>query len=479
MELTQYLTIARRWWWLLVVSAAIGGGVAFGLGSRTTPSYSAAATLFVQPQTAATAAAAPTTLTAAQITTSEQLATTFAELVTVRPVLEDAIELGNFDLSVRVLERRVTVIDIQGTSLLRVLATAPNPNEARDIANVVAQAFIDSDVAEFARGTATVKIVEPAIAPIGSLSERSTLNIVLGAMLAAMAAAALVLVLESLNTTIRGADDVSELTGLPTLGHLQRFNTGRSGDRRLEVVLRPNSGVSEEYRAIRTNLTAKLNLADETPLLVIASPARGDGKTTTAANLAVVFGLAGRRVALVDTDLREPSLHSVFQLDNSIGLTTLLTSDVAEADSVIQSSVRLNVSVLTSGPPTSNPSELLGSRRMQEVLDTLRQSFDVVLFDSPPALSVTDASVLAAMTDGTLLVIRPEQTRRRELLAALENLTQSGRPALGVILNQVRRGDMRNLYSRRGTYPVLQAVSSNDDLPAAGDPVAERRAESS
>lgn len=478
MELTQYLTIARRWWWLLLVSAVIGGGVAFGLGSNSTPSYSAAATLFVQPQ--APAAAAANTLTAAQITTSEQLATTFAELVTVRPVLEDALEqLGDFDLSVRVLERRVTVADVQGTSLLRVQATAPDPNEARDIANVVAQAFIDSEVAAFARDTATVKIVEPAIAPVVSLSESSTLNIVLGAMLAAMAAAALVLVLESLNNTIRGADDVSELTGLPTLGHLQRFNAGRSGSRRLEVVLRPNSGVSEEYRAIRTNLTAKLDLADGTPLLVIASPARGDGKTTTAANLAIVFGLAGRKVALVDTDLREPSLHSVFQLDNSIGLTTLLTSDTAEPDSVIQSSVRSNVSILTAGPPTSNPSELLGSQRMQEVLDSLRQDFDVVLFDSPPALSVTDASVLAAMTDGTILVIRPEQTRRRELLAAVENLTQAGQPTLGVILNQVRRGDMRNLYSRRGTYPVLQAVSNNDDRPAIGESVAERRAESS
>ena len=171
------------------------------------------------------------------------------------------------------------------------------------------------------------------------------------------------------------------------------------------------------------------------------------------ANLAVVFGLAGHRVCVIDTDLRRPTIHRVFGLENGEGLTNLLLARESDIDRSIQRSVYTNVSVVTAGPLPPNPSELLGSARMLEVLQRIRDRYDIVILDSPPALVVTDASVLATLVDGLVLVARAGKTRRGALRATVEELAQSGRPIAGVILNLVGMREAGYYYYAYGrTY---------------------------
>lgn len=207
----------------------------------------------------------------------------------------------------------------------------------------------------------------------------------------------------------------------------------------LITVSEPRSPVSEAYRTLRTNLDfAGLDQALET--LVITSAAGGEGKSTTLANLAVVSAQAGRKVVLVDADLRRPMLHQVFDLDNERGLTTVMMDESALASPPLQETGIEGLSVLTSGPLPPNPADLMGSRRMEEVIATLVEGADQVLFDTPPVVAVTDAAVLATKVDGVLLVVSAGKTRREYARTAVQRLEQINARLVGTVLTNVEMG---------------------------------------
>src|SRR5690606_18837551 len=181
-----------------------------------------------------------------------------------------------------------------------------------------------------------------------------------------------------LDDTVKSPEQASEITGLPALGRIEQFEKSKTPRDQLQSAHRPRSTVAEAYRAARTNLSYAIDLGRDRRLVLVTSPGPGEGKTTTVANLAVVFGLAGHRVCVVDTDLRRPTLHRVFGLENGEGLTNLLLTREPDIDRSVQRSVYTNVSVVTAGPLPPNPSELLGSARMQEVMERLRARFDIV-----------------------------------------------------------------------------------------------------
>ncbi|HLH73360.1 MAG TPA: CpsD/CapB family tyrosine-protein kinase [Chloroflexota bacterium] len=198
----------------------------------------------------------------------------------------------------------------------------------------------------------------------------------------------------------------------------------------------PRSPVSEAYRQLRTNIQFySLDRAVQTVLVTSASP--DDGKSTTLANLAVTFAETGRGVLAVDCDLRRPSLHTFFGLSNDVGLTTLIREERTVADVVVDTEVP-NLRILPSGPLPPNPAELLGSQRMERVIETLRGMADVILFDSPPMIAVTDAAVLGAKMDGVLLVVSVNKTKRDHVSRAKRLLEKVNAKVLGVVLNNVK-----------------------------------------
>ena len=205
----------------------------------------------------------------------------------------------------------------------------------------------------------------------------------------------------------------------------------------LVTVTESRSPISEAYRTLRTNLDfAGLDRALKT--LVITSAGMSEGKSTTLANLAIVSAQAGRRVILVDADLRRPSLHQIFGLANDAGLTTMMMDDAALASPPLSQTKVEGLSVLTSGPLPPNPAEVMGSRRMEEIIAALAERADQVLFDTPPVVAVTDAAVLATKVDGVLLVVSAGHTRRDHARAAIQRLQQINARLVGAVLTNVQ-----------------------------------------
>jgi len=195
----------------------------------------------------------------------------------------------------------------------------------------------------------------------------------------------------------------------------------------------PRSPAAEAYRTLRTNLTfAGLDKPIET--LVVTSAAPGEGKSTTLANLAVTMAQGERRTILVDADLRRPSLHEIFEVSNSRGLTTMFVEQEALEDPPLVESGVENLLLLPSGPLPPNPADLLGSHRMEEVIGVLRERADLVLFDAPPVIAVTDAAVLGTKVDGVLLVVRAGHTRREHAQRAKELLERVRVRVIGAVL---------------------------------------------
>lgn len=205
----------------------------------------------------------------------------------------------------------------------------------------------------------------------------------------------------------------------------------------------PRSPASEAYRTLRTNLSF-YSLDDPLQTLVVTSPAPDEGKSTTIANLAVTIAQGGRRTILVDCDLRRPSLHDYFSLQNDVGLTTTVLDEAA--DLRLQDTGVENLSLLSSGPKPPNPADLLGSRHIDRVLDLLKEQADMVLLDAPPVLGVTDAAVLGAKADGVLLVVSAGKTRRDHAERARDLLEKARVRIVGVALTNASQEDTLASY---------------------------------
>ena len=293
-------------------------------------------------------------------------------------------------------------------------------------------------------GVNSIRVVEPASLPIVPIGPNKGMTILLAAAIGLLLALGAAFLLDYLDDTIKTPEDVQSATHLATLGAIARI-AGETVAEKLITILQPKSPNAEAYRVLRTNLL--FSAVDNPPrTLLITSASPGEGKSTTLANLGVVMAQQGQRVILVDSDLRRPTLHRLFQAPNAAGLTNALLHDQPSAAPFLQATLVDNLSLLTSGPLPPNPAELLGSARFGELLRDLQQHADVVLLDSPPALAVTDAPVLARQVDGVLLVVDAGATRRQWAANAQETLSKVGAKVLGVAINRLKPGSSGYYY---------------------------------
>ncbi|MCT4777078.1 MULTISPECIES: CpsD/CapB family tyrosine-protein kinase [Exiguobacterium] len=212
--------------------------------------------------------------------------------------------------------------------------------------------------------------------------------------------------------------------------HIQYDKTGRE----LITVLKPKSPISEQYRTIRTNLEFTA-VDDDLQTMVITSASSGEGKSTTSSNLAVVYAQQGKRVLLVDCDMRRPTAHFTFRLSNGIGLSTVLAKKTTVEKATHSTQIE-NLDLIAAGPIPPNPSELLSSKMMDRVLEELRANYDIVILDAPPMMQVADTRLLARKVDGVVLVVGCDKSDRQMVVKAKEQLTLAEAHILGVVLNK-------------------------------------------
>jgi succinoglycan biosynthesis transport protein ExoP len=280
------------------------------------------------------------------------------------------------------------------------------------------------DASTSAQGSITV--IAPATPPTQPLRPSLLLSILLGLIAGGVGGIGMAFLFEHLDTTLHSSRQIAEAAGLALLG---RIPAARRPKRSL---FRPNSPQAEALRQLRTNLLAQKPLP-RTLLLTSARP--GEGKSTIVSNLATIFAQTRERVVVVDADMRLPALHTIFDLSNTTGLSSVL-SQQATVEDAVQLSSYPGVWIITSGPQPQNPAELLGSPQMSVFLRQLAMQFDAVLIDAPSMLAVTDAAVLAPLADAVVLVAGRGQVRREDVEAACRQLTLVDAHTLGLVVNQ-------------------------------------------
>lgn len=325
-----------------------------------------------------------------------------------------------------------------------------------------------------------VRIIDQALMPDGPFSPSLRKDLTYGLLLGLLFGVGAALIIEFLDRTVKAPEEIERRFGLPTLAAIQdiadvgktygysaygygygdtpsgeqpRVRPGRkaaapagwlekkkgtpTATPQIELVPheRPRTLISEAYRSLRTALL--LSSARELKVVAVTSAVAGEGKTATASNLAVVLAQLGRPVLILDCDLRKPRLHQVFNVSNRLGLVNQLTG-TAEMDAVILPTEVPNLWVLPSGPTPPNPSELLSSERMRELLRTLRGRFDYVIIDTPPALAVTDSTLVGVLVDGVVLTLRSNKVTREEVRLVRDRLRKADVKILGAVLNRYR-----------------------------------------
>ena len=291
-----------------------------------------------------------------------------------------------------------------------------------------------------------LSVVEPAVPPLDAASPRPLVNAALAGMLAVLVVGAIALAWDQLDDTVKVGNDIETLLGYAPIATIpQMAGRNREPFYRLVTVLSPLSPAAEAFRSLRTNLAFS---SIDAPIrsIVVTSGAGGDGKSTVAANLAVVLAQEGRKVLLVDADLRRPTLHEVFRASQAVGLTSLLNHPEMTLTHVSFATEVEGLRLITSGVLPPNPVELLGSHRMEAVIKDLLSSADVVIIDTPPTGPVSDAVILSGLVDGVLLVAASRKTRAPSLRRASEAAKRASARVIGVVLNGVGRGAEGGYY---------------------------------
>jgi capsular exopolysaccharide synthesis family protein len=443
MQFTRYWQTIQRWAWLIITFAVVASATA-GVYSLQLPKvYQTRTVVLVNP--------AQIVLPASAYLGVDELVQTYAQLINTYPVRQELIDNG-VPRTQGQLAGALKVARESNTTLIDITIDDSSPAVAQLIAQGIIPAFnasleqLQNQFQKAASGQRLEALVPwevPVVPPTAPTRPNPPANAGLALVAGLVVGFALAFLLEFLDNTVKSETDVSIGLGLPLLGMvLNRRGRGQ----RIAPLSGPGSGdqMTESYRAIRTNIHFGM-LDRNMRSIVVTSTVPGEGKTSTACNLAVVMAQAGNRVILVDADFRRPEVHRVFKKEQEEGLGNLILGDRPLQELAIPSGVP-NLRLVCAGPPPPNPSELLGSRAMLRVVQQLTGDADIVIFDTPPIGAVTDATVLAGRTDAVVMVVERGRASIPSIRRSKETLQGLRATILGVVLNKVRGSEADSYY---------------------------------
>jgi capsular exopolysaccharide synthesis family protein len=453
-DLLFYVRVIRKGWWLILLCTALAAGAAVYATSRAAPVYESQVKLFISGQPAADI---NTALASGYL--SQQRVKSYADLVTSAPVLERVLASAGAVGTAPT----VSAGPLADTVILVVTVKDTTAARSRDIANSFGRIIpqvIDTLEKPVSGAPTPIKATVSQPAELGvKTSPKPTLNLILGLVLGLLLGGAFALLRETLDTSIKSPDDLERASkDLSLLGAI--FLDNAANKNHLVTATDPRSPRAEAFRQLRTNVQFA-EIDSDMRSFVVTSALPGEGKSTIAANLAIALAQAGQRVILVEADLRRPSLAEYMGFERAVGLTSVLIGQVSPEDALQSFGAEPRLRILPGGPVPPNPSELLGSQAMNDLVRQLEDMADVVIFDTPPLLPVTDAAVLAAQTKGALLVVRANRTTRDQVRRSLRALDAVNATCVGAALNFIKPREVGGYgygYGHYGSY------SSRTDL---------------
>ena len=431
MELTDYTRIIRKRW-RIIAAAVVVCLAGAALATYVTPKiYQAQTRIFVSTPGAKDNKA----LMQGNSFTQSRVAS-YADVITNRLVLDPVIRTLNLDTTAAQLGSQITATVSPGTVLIEIDVTNADPRMAAQVADALAKQITHTvadleGIAPDKSSPVKLTVLSAATVPTTPISPKVTRNLNLAVVLGLLLGLGLALIRDLRDTTIKGKKDCAEVTDATVLGGIT-FDS-EATRRPLVDPSDPHSPRSEAFRTLRTNLKF-VDAANQPRSIVLTSSVPGEGTTTTAANLAITMAASGAQVCVIEGDLLRPRLLEYLSMDGSLGLTDVLIGE-ADLSAVLQQFATTSVYVVSSGSVPPNPSELLGSAAMIEILRELESRFDVVIIDAPPLQSAADAAVLSAIAGGTLVVVGSGRVDRDSLARSLQSLDGVKGHVLGLVLN--------------------------------------------
>lgn len=507
-DLVKYLVLLWHWAWLIVLAIIIAGVGAYFVSKMIPPVYQAKTTVLVD------MAPSNKSIDYSSLQLSSQLTQTYSQMITKSPVLDEVAQQLNL---LNVDSKSINAKPIANTQLITISTESINPKLAADIANTLVAVFADqvqslqttrfSDsekslqaqmtdveakikaandqlstttnltdkdrletmIANYsqtyagllqsfeqvrlaeAQTRSSIVQIEPAVIPLDPVRPRIFLNVAIAALVAAVVSGGLIIGVDLLNDTVKTPEEIGHKLGLPVLGVISHHSRGEDVP---ITEAQPLSPITEAFRTLRTNVKyAGAGLEKPLRSILVTSAQQGEGKTEILVNLGIVLAQNRMRVLLMDADLRRPSLHRRLGLDNLIGLSQIFVHPELGMSYSLQPTRINGLTAITSGDTPPNPSELLGSQLMSSILEELKNSYDLLLIDTPPALAVTDAAVLLPYVDGVLLVIKPGTTNMAPLRRLVSQFHQLNAYVLGAVLNDINlRNSSYGYYYRQYKY---------------------------
>ncbi len=448
MDLREALVAFREHWWLPVVALMAGGLTAFMISHLQTPLYTSYTQFFVS-----TRGSTSTSDFVQGNQFSQDRVTSYTQLITGEDLAGRVVDRLDLPMSPDVLRGEIAATTAPDTVLIDVAVTDPSAEQAQQIAEAIGTEFtaLVEELETSESGAASpvrVTVTDVPEVPSFPSSPKTLRNVAVGLFLGLLTGCGLAVARRRLDRSVKDPDDIAELVSAPIMGVILRDETL---NQRHVIDRLSTNRTAEDYRQLRTNLQF-LNVDAPPTVIMVTSAVPSEGKTTLVVNLAVTLADLGRRVTLVEADLRQPKVTRFLGLVEGVGLTNVLAGTAA-VEEVSQRYGDGGVHVIAAGPTPPNPGELLASANMSSLLDKLRSENDYVLIDAPPLLPVADASGLGVHTDGVLLSVRYGSTRRDQIQQAGQLLDRVGAKVLGVILNIVPpNADMAPAYGYGHTY---------------------------
>lgn len=473
MAIGDYLRAFRRFWWLVLVATLIGAGAGYGYTLFTTPEYQSTARLFVTTQSGTSVGDAYQ-----NNLFSQERVVSYAGLATSEQVAARAVDQLKMPISPEALRGKITATPLPKTVLLDVSVTDPDPGLAQTYANAVADQLVQlvSELETSRRGgtpAAGAILLDDANYPTETAGMSLLTTVGLGAAAGLVLGLLLAALLAALDPRLRARESVDAIAPAKTLGNLV------ADKRRPDVPvanLAAGGLAAERLRELRTNLQFARTPGGRRPqVIAVTSPSRGDGRSTTAIDLAATFAESGRRVLLVEGDLVNPTLTTTLGLTDAErtraeqrGLGTVLAGDHDVASAVIANPGGAAFALLPAGPSPASRRQLWGDESAGHLVDDLRAGWDYVVVDTPPLTTVSDGAAVAALGDGALVLARIGHTKTKPLRAALTVLETAGAALLGTVVT-CEPGHERELSKQpSGDGNPVVAPRAEDARPARG-----------